>query len=218
MISVSLSFQYLLIFHRESEGLLYFKNAPDIEFDPLFIEKINYQIQKGYIQFRQIKNQIIHGMLDQYYLLLITSNYSKIILIVDEKPNEFTDEALEAFTVKFESQWEDELSLFYSLYQGNIDLFFEESKRGYKIENLINEIFHLNFNLPQILHVPKIKLQGNYKKVWKIAEELAKETGTINIRDLWAKSAIITKIDKDLLADIVYEFFMRGYFLPANSI
>jgi len=216
MISLSLSFNYLLVFHKESQdqGLIYFESAPNIEFDPHFIEKIRFQIKRGYIQFRQIKGQIVHGMFDQFYLLLITSKYTQIILILDHKPNDFADEALSAFAARFESRWENELQQFYSLYQGDNDLFFNEKKNGQNIQALVNEIFHLNYNFPHHLGIPKTRLQGNYKKIWKIAQTLAKETGYIIMRELWFKSARITKIDKNLIADIIYEFLSRGYIKP----
>jgi len=210
MISVSLSFNYLLVFHNESQGLMYIESASNI-FDPLFIERIRFQIRRGYIQFRQIKGQIVHGMFEQYYLLLIKSKYTQIILIIDNKPNDFADEALNAFSERFESRWENELQLFYSLYQGDTDLFFNKSKNGQNIQALVNEIFHLNYHFPHHLGTPKTKLQGNYKKIWNIAQTLAKESGYIVMRDLWFKSLSITKIDKNLIADIIYEFLSRGY-------
>ncbi len=213
MISVSLSFNYLLVFHKESQGLIYIESANN-NFDPLLIEKIRFQIRRGYIQFRQIKGQIVHGMFDQYYLLLITSSFTKIILVLDHKPNDFADEALSAFAARFESRWENELQQFYSFYQGNIDLFFNEKKNGQNIQALANEIFHLNYHFPHHLGTPKTRLQGNYKKIWKIAQTLAKESGYIIMRELWFKSLKITKIEKNLIADIIYEFLSRGYIKP----
>ncbi len=213
MISVSLSFNYLLVFHNESQGLMYIESANNI-FDPLFIERLRFQIRRGNIQFRQIKGQIVHGMFEQYYLLLIKSKYTQIILIIDNKPNDFADEALSAFSERIESRWENELQLFYSLYQGDTDLFFNESKNGQNIQALVNEIFHLNYHFPHHLGIPKTKLQGNYKKIWNIAQTLAKESGYIVMRDLWFKSLSITKIDKNLIADIIYEFLSRGYIKP----
>ena len=213
MISVSLSFNYLLVFHNESKGLVYFESVNNI-FDLQFIERIRFQIRKGYIQFRQIKGQIVHGMFEQYYLLLISSKYTQIILVLDNKPNDFADEALSAFATRFESRWENELQLIYSIYEGNIDLFFNESKNGQNIQALVNEIFHLNYHFPHHLGTPKTRLQGNYKKIWKIAQTLAKESGYIIMRELWFKSESITKIDKNLIADIIYEFLSRGYIKP----
>ena len=213
MISVSLSFNYLLVFHNESQGLMYIESANNI-FDPLFIERIRFQIRRGNIQFRQIKGQIVHGMFEQYYLLLIKSKYTQIILIIDNKPNDFADEALSAFSERFESRWENELQLFYSLYQGDTDLLFNKSKNGQNIQALVNEIFHLNYHFPHHLGTPKTKLQGNYKKIWNIALTLAKESGYIVMRDLWFQSLSITKIDKNLIADIIYEFLSRGYIKP----
>ena len=214
MISVSLSFNYLLVFHNENQNLLYFESAPSIAFDPLFIEKIRFNINRGHIQFRQIKGQIVHGMFDQFYLLLITSNLTKIILVLDNKPNEFADEALSAFAARFESRWENELQQFYSQYQGDNDIFFNESKNGQNIQALVNEIFHLNYHFPHHLGTPKTRLQGNYKKIWKIAQTLSQESGSILMRDLLFKSLSITKIDKNLIADIIYEFLSRGYIKP----
>ena len=196
--------------HNESQGLMYIESANNI-FDPLFIERIRFQIRRGYIQFRQIKGQIVHGMFEQYYLLLIKSKYTQIILIIDNKPNDFADEALSAFSERFESRWENELQLFYSLYRGDTDLFFNKSRNGQNIQALVNEIFHLNYHFPHHLGTPKTKLQGNYKKIWNIAQTLAKESGYIVMRDLWFKSLSITKIDKNLIADIIYEFLSRGY-------
>ncbi len=213
MISVSLSFNYLLVFHNESQELIYIESPNNI-FDTHFIERIRFQIRRGHIQFRQIKGQIVHGMFEQYYLLLLSSKYTQIILILDNKPNDFADEALSAFAERLESRWENELQLFYSIYQGNTDLFFNESKNGQNIQALVNGIFHLNYHFPHHLGTPKTKLQGNYKKIWKIAQNLAKETGYIVMRELWFKSLKITKIDKNLIADIIYEFLSRGYIKP----
>ncbi len=213
MISVSLSFNYLLVFHNESQGLIYIESENNV-FDPLFIEKIRFQIKRGYIQFRQIKGQIVHGMFEQFYLLLIKSKYTQIILILENKPNNFADEALSAFVARFESRWENELQLLYSHYNGNIDLFFNETKNGQNIQALANEIFHLNYHFPHQLGTPKTRLQGNYKKIWKIAQTLAKDSGYIIMRELWYKSSKITKIDKNLIADIIYEFLSRGYIKP----
>jgi hypothetical protein len=211
---VSISVSYLIIFHQESKNIVFIREAPTEEFDPRFLEDLRRAIQFEEIELPQAEGDISQGTVKQKYVVLRAGKSSTVVLIINQKPNRFTREALHSFGIRFESRWGREIKDLYTNLEGNIELFRQDTDTRQSVTKLVDEIFHLDFTLPHKLGLPMVQLKGAHKKVWALSEELARGSGYVLLGELLTTAQEKLTHDKAEIPDIIYDFVSRGFMSP----
>jgi hypothetical protein len=210
--SVSISVDYLIIMHRENMGFVYFRGAPGVEFKPKFMEDLRRAIQFEELELPQAEGDISQGTVAGKYIIMRSGKNSITILVINQKPNRFTREALHSFAIRLESRWGRELKgLFTDELAADIDVFHKDTETRQSVDKLVDEIFHLEFTLPHKLGLPTVELKGAHRKLWELAEELARGQGYVLLGDLLASAQEKMGRNKDMAADLIFEFVSRGF-------
>lgn len=218
--SVSISVDYLIIIHKESMGVVFFRIAPGVEFQPSFMEELRRAIQFEEIELPQAEGDISQGTLKGKYVIMRASKFTINVLVINTKPNRFTREALHSFAIRLESRWGRELKGIYEEeLMGNIDVFYKDTDTRQSVEKLVDEIFHLEFTLPHKLGLPTVELKGTQKKLWEVAEELARGQGYVLLGDLMQTAQERISRNKEDIPDIIFELVSRGFMtaIPLNE-
>jgi hypothetical protein len=212
--SVSISVDYIIILHRESQGIIFIRNAPGVDFDPKLIEELRRSIQFEEIDKPETEGDITQGTLKNKYVILRAGKYVTSIMVINAKPNRFTREALHSFAIRLESRWGRELKGLYSDLEADIEIFQKDTDVRQNVPKLVDEIFHLEFTLPHKLGLPSGSLKGLQKKVWSIAEDLARGQGYLLLGELLTTASEKYSHDKADIPDVIYDFVLRGFMIP----
>ena len=211
---VSISVAYVLVFHNESKGLIYVRAAPTEEFDPKFLEEIRRAIQFEEIELPQVEGDITQASVKNKYVVMRAGKLTTTILVITTKPNRFTREALHSFSIRLESRWGRELKNLYDELEGDIDIFHKNIETRMSVDNLVDEVFNLNFTLPHKLGLPPTDMKRQTKRVWEIAEQLARGKGYIILGDLLNEAKDRLSTGAPIIADIIYDLVTRGAMIP----
>jgi hypothetical protein len=212
--SVSISVSYLIVIHRESKGVIFLREAPTEEFDCKFLEELRRAIQFEEIDLPEKEGDITQATVKRKYVVLRAGKMATVILIINTKPNRFTREAIHSFAIRLESRWGRELKTIYTKLDGDIDVFRTDTSTRQSVIKLVDEIFHLDFTLPHKLGLPMVALKSTAKKVWTIAEELARGQGYVLLGDLLTTAQEKLTRNKADIADIIYDFVVRQFMTP----
>ena len=212
--SVSISVSYLIVFSRESKGIIFIRAAPTEEFDPKFLEDLRRAIQFEEVDLPEKDGDITQATIKRKYAIMRAGKMAITVLIINSKPNRFTREALHSFGIRLESRWGRELKDIYGGLAGDIDVFCADTPTRQNVIKLVDEIFHLDFTLPHKLGLPLVQLKGTRKKVWAIAEGLARGKGYTLLGELLTAAREKLTRKKAEVADIIYEFVSRTFMTP----
>lgn len=212
--SVSISIDYLVIIHKESMGIIFIRHAPGVDFDAKFIEDLRRAIQFEEIEIPQTEGDITQGSVKGKYVIIRSGKMTHSILVINNQPNRFTREALHSFAIRLESRWGRELRDLYGDLAGEIKVFKEDTETRQSVIKLVDEIFHLEFTLPHKLGLPNQELKGVQKKVWQVAEELARGQGYLLLGELMTSASEKLPRDKAEIPDVIYDFVLRGFMIP----
>jgi hypothetical protein len=212
--TVSISIDYLVIIHKESSGIIFIRHAPGVDFDPKFIEELRRAIQFEEVELPQTEGDITQGTVKGKYVIIRAGKWTNIILVINTQPNRFTREALHSFGIRLESRWGRELKDIFNDMQGDIDAFRKDTETRQSVTKLTDEIFHLEFTLPHKLGLPSHELKGIQKRIWSVAEELARGQGYILLGELLSTASEKFSRDKADIPDVIYDFVLRGYMTP----
>lgn len=212
---VSISTEYVLVVHRESKGIIFIKNAPGIDFDSNLIEDLRRAINFEEMELPNGEGEITQGSLKGKYVIIRAGKLIYCAIIINQKPNRFSREALHAFGIRFESRWGREISKFYDEFEGNTNIFHQKSETRANADDLIEEVFHLTLSLPHKLGLPLDKIKNKLtKEVWQIAESLVRGQGYIFLSDLVDTAK--NQLDREVvyINDSVFELVSLGLLIP----
>ena len=212
--TVSISVDYLIILHKENMGIVFIRQAPGVDFDAKFIEELRRAIQFEEIGLPQTEGDITQGTVKGKYVILRSGKWTTTILVINSQPNRFTREALHSFAIRLESRWGRELRDIYGELAADIDVFKKDTETRQSVTKLTDEIFHLEFTLPHKLGLPSQELKGLQKKVWGVAEELARGQGYVLLGELMTTASEKFGRDKSEIPDVIYDFVLRGFMSP----
>ena len=171
--SLAMSLEYLIITHRDSQGIIYIKSA---NLDPQFIELFRKAINDRVIDFPEIEGEFEHATFEGKYILTRAGKKIWISIFINQKPSRHTREALNLFSIEFENHYGGRIKNLYTLFKGDISIFQRESITKTTIDEIIESVFHLNFKLPHKLAAMKGKtLSDESKKLYGIAKHIAKK-------------------------------------------
>ncbi len=211
---VSISVSYLLVYHQESKGFIFVRGAPTEEFDPKFLEEVRRAIQFEEVDLPEIEGDITQASIKNKYIVMRAGKIATVLLVISAKPNRFTREALHSFSIRLESRWGRELKNLYTNYEGDIMVFLKNTETRENLNRLVDEVFQLDLTLPQKLGLPPTNLKRNTKRVWQIAEELARGKGYVLLGNLLDEAKDRMQSSRTIVADIVYDLVMQGAMTP----
>ncbi|MHA2001850.1 MAG: hypothetical protein ACTSVU_07165 [Promethearchaeota archaeon] len=215
MLSLSLAFEYLVIWHKESNGIIFAQEVPNEKFDPVFLETVRQSVFSGKIRFPKRIGQISHALIKHKYILMRAGQYCIIFLILKSAPINSTHDALENFSVRLESRWESELKTLYSDLEGNLSIFQQDTQTRPSLIKLVIEVFGLQYRGKFIPIEPAPVFDGIKKKVWNFAEELARESGEISLGDLLLGCDVVfsKSINRSIIEETILDFVNNGFLL-----
>ncbi len=211
---VSISVAYLIVIHNNSKGVIYVRGAPTEEFDPKFLEEVRRAIQFEEIDLPEIEGDISQASIKNKYVVMRAGKLTTTILVISQKPNRFTREALHSFSIRMESRWGRELRKLYNELEGDINVFHKNTDTRENLNRLVDEVFHLDFTLPHKLGLPPNDMKRNTKRVWGVAEDLARGKGYILLGELLTEGKDRLNRSKGVIADIIFDFVSRGAMTP----
>ncbi|MGQ4873545.1 MAG: hypothetical protein ACP6IY_05660 [Promethearchaeia archaeon] len=202
----------------ESQGLIYYYTAPGIDFDPRLIELFRRAIQFKELDLPMAEGDIEQATLEGKYLVTRAGKYIWVTIIINQKPTRFTREALHSFSIKFESRYGRECKHFYTKFNGNVNIFKENSPTRESVDSIIEEVFHMNLTLPHKLGFPTgKKLSAKTKRIWNLAEDLAHKTkGYVLLGALFTEAKKELGYDNKDITDSIFNLVQAKYLLPIS--
>ncbi len=164
------------------------------------------------------QGEIGQATLEGKFLITRAGKLIWITLINKNLPTLFMREVLKVFCEIFEDSYSSEIRDLYSHFKGDISIFRKKSKSRQSIEDIIEDVFHLYFNLPFKLGSSKgKKLLTKSKKIFQFAKVLIHKTkGQIYLEKLFHevnKSFTFTNED---LTEIIFDLVQNKVLLPVT--
>ncbi len=208
---VAISTEHILAIHKESKGIIFMISAPGISFDEKIIENLRRSIDFEEIELPTKDGEISQSSIMGKYVVIRAGKLVYSVVIINQKPNRFTREALHAFGIRFESRWGREIKNLYTEFDGNIKIFLENTERKGNVGVIVEEVFHLSLSLPHKIGIPMRKFKSKLtKKVWEAAEDLARGKRYIFLADLVESAKNKTGEKAVYINDSIFEIVSQG--------
>jgi hypothetical protein len=212
-----LSIEYVIITHRESREIIYYKVTGNLE--PNFLDSFRSSIKFEILDLPKELGAIEQSTLEGKYLITRSGKMIWITLILNKLPTLFTREVLKFFCEIFENQFNKEIYGLYSDFNGDISIFKTASNSKQSTETIIQDVFHLYLTLPFKMGTIKgKKYSKNARKVWRFITNLIKKNGDgLFIERLFNELSESFKISNQEIADIIFELVQKEILLPISS-
>ncbi|MFW9826785.1 MAG: hypothetical protein ACFFEY_04085 [Candidatus Thorarchaeota archaeon] len=216
-LSLALSIEYLVITHRESREIIYYKSVGD--FDPDILDIFRSSIQYEIFDLPSEIEGIEQATLEGKYLLTRAGKLVWVTLILKYKPIRITREVLKFFCKLFENQYEREIIDLYTKFEGDISVFQQDPYSRQSLNKEIEDIFHLYLAYPfQIGSIRGIKINNKAKKIYKIAKALThKAKGQFFLNKLFFEVSKSSQLNNIELAKIIYNLVEIGVLIPIKD-
>lgn len=212
--ATSISIEYVIVLHKESNGIIYFTVAPGVEFKPALLENFRRAIEFDEIEMPGPEGDISQATLKGKFLVIRSGKQVYTAIMINKKPDRFTREALHAFGIKFESRWGREIRTLYSELGGDVSVFKRDTERRGNADKLVEEVFRLSLALPHKLGLPTQKLKRLTKKVWEVAEELARGKRFILLGDLLTTAREVLGKRQQDISECIFTLVQMGLIIP----
>ena len=211
-----MSIEYIIVTHRESKEIVYYKTAGN--FDPDFLDMFRSSIQYKILDLPSEQGEIEQATLEGKFLITRAGKMIWITLINTKIPTLFTREVLKFFCEIFEDSYEREIRELYTQYKGDISIFLVESKSRQNIEGIIEDIFHLYLTLPFKIGSSKVKkLSLKSKKIYQLVKVLIhKNKGKIYLEKLFHEIRKKIDLDNEDLAELIFDLVQKKVLLPTT--
>lgn len=209
-----MSIEYVVITHKESCEVIYYKTAG--AFDPDFLDIFRSSIQYKILDLPLEEGAIEQATLEGKYLITRAGKLVWITLILKYKPIRFTRDVLRFFSKLFENQYEKEILELYTKFKGDISIFRKDPYSKQSLNKEIEDIFHLNLTLPFKIGTTRgKKIPPKAKKIFQFAKALAHKTKSeILLEKLFAEVSKSFKLNNEEIADLIYSLVENEVILP----
>ncbi len=180
----------------------------------MFRSSIQYEV----LDLPSEQGEIEQATLEGKFLITRAGKMIWITIISNSIPTLFTREVLKFFCEIFEDSFNREIRDLYSHFKGDISIFRKESKSRQSIEDIIEDIFHLYFNLPFKIGSSKgKKLSPKSKKIFEFAKALIHKTkGKIYLEKLFKEVNKSFTFNNEDLAEIIFNLVQNKVLLPVT--
>jgi hypothetical protein len=216
--SLGLSIEYLIITHRESQGIIYIKTAYDIELDPKFIESFRNAVQQDLVNLPKIDAEIEQGTLEGKFLLTRSSKMIWITVVLNKRPTLFSREALNWFSIEFENYYGEITQQLYTKYEGDISIFHKKFISKKSIDEIIEDILYLSLKLPHVIGSTKhMNITPEAKKIYNIAKHLPhKKKEGISLIELYNHAKEKLGWEEGEIKNIIYNLLKNEILKPSK--
>lgn len=216
-LSLAFSIEYIIVTHRESREIIYYKAIGNLE--PDLLDSFRNSIQFEILILPKEPESIEQATLDGKYLITRSGKMIWITLILNKLPTLFTREVLKFFCEIFENQFNKEIDGFYSDFNGEVSIFTAKSNSRQSVETILQDVFHLYLTLPYKMGTIKDKrLTSNTRKVLKFTEDLTLKAGNkLLFERLSNNLSDCFKISNQEIADIIFELVQKEILIPNSS-
>ena len=214
---MALSIEYIIVIHRESQEIIYYKAVGN--FDPDFLDIYRSSIQYKILDLPFEQGEIEQATLEGKFLITRACNMIWISIINKNIPTLFTREVLKFFCEILEDSYNTEIRDLYSHFEGDISIFKKKSKSRQSIEDIIEDVFHLYLTLPFTIGSLKgKKLKPKSKKIYRFAKDLIhKSKNNFFLEKLFYEVNKSLTFNYEDLAEIIFELVQERIFLPNTS-
>jgi len=211
---LALSIEYIIVIHRESQGIIYYKTVGN--FDPDFLDIYRSSIHYKILDLPLEQGEIEQATLEGKFLITRACNMIWITIINKNIPTLFTREVLKFFCEILEDSYNREIRDLYSHFEGDISIFKKNSKSKQSIEDIIEDVFHLYLTLPFTIGPLKgKKLEPKAKKVFRFAKDLIhKSKSNFYLEKLFTEVGKSLTFNNEDLAEIIFDLVQERIFLP----
>ncbi|GAB4330947.1 MAG: hypothetical protein Kow0069_38580 [Promethearchaeota archaeon] len=210
----SISIEYVVIMHKENNGIIYYAVAPGVEFDPMFLESFKRAVEFDEVEMPGPEGDITQAAFKGKFVIIRSCKMVYVILVINRKPDRFTREALHGFGIKFESRWGRELRKLYGELGGDVSIFKQESPRRGSVDDLVEEQFRLTLALPHRLGFPTFQMKGLLRKVWGVAEDLARGKRYLLLGDLLTTARETLRKNVHDISDAIFALVQKKAIVP----
>jgi hypothetical protein len=203
-LSLALSIEYLVITHKESREIIYYKTVGD--FDPDILDMFRSSVQYEILDLPSEIGGIEQATLEGKYLITRAGESVWITLILKYKPIRYTRDVLKFFSKLFENQYETEINELYTKYKGDISVFQQDPYSRQSLNKEIEDIFHLYLTLPfKIGSTRGVKMSSKAKKIYQFAKGFAhKSKGQFLLDNLYSEVSKTFSLDSIEIAEQIY--------------
>jgi len=214
---LALSIEYIIVTHRESQEIVYYKTAGN--FDPDFLDMFRSSIQYEILDLPSERGEIEQATLEGKFLITRAGKMIWITLINNHIPTLFTREVLKFFCEIFEDSFSREIRELYTHFEGDVSIFKKKSKSRQSIEDIIEDVFHLYLTLPfSIGPLKGKKLNSESKKIYQFAKVLIRKTkGHFYLVKLFNEVGKSYSFNNEELAEIIFDLVQNKVLLPIIS-
>ncbi len=214
--SLAMSLEYLIITHRDSQGIIYLKSAYNVGLDPQFIELFRTAINEGVIDFPEVEGEFEHATFEGKYILTLAGKKIWITIFINQKSSRHTREALNLFSKDFENHFGGRIKNLYNLFKGDISIFQQESITKKTVEDIIEDTFHLSLKLPYKLGPTKgKKIIEESKKMLNLAKHISRKAKKIiNLEDLLHDAKEKLNFNTDEIIYLINDLIENEFLIP----
>lgn len=176
----------------------------------MFRSSIQYEI----LDLPSERGEIEQATLEGKFLITRAGKMIWITLINNKIPTLFTREILKFFCDIFEDSYGYEIRELYTQFKGDISIFRQESKSRQNVEEIIEDVFHLNLTLPfKIGSTRAKKLSQKSKKIFQFAKVLIhKNKGIIYLEKLFKEASSEFDLTNEDLVEIIFDLVQKEAF------
>jgi hypothetical protein len=218
VLSLSLSLEYILLYHLDNKQLFYIHHSSRVSFDSSLIEALRQAIHQGQIALPQSINRIQQELFQRHNLLLRTGKYTVCIALFNSNPNRLMQDAVQSFHIRFESRWNTELASLYTSLQGNLQVFYQDLPSRPNVRKLIDEVFHAEFTVPYLLTPGTGSLRTTQLQILELAKSLIASRGYFFLDEILNSATLPEGMSLLQLADLVGELISRRFFTPSEKV
>ncbi|MHA1986311.1 MAG: hypothetical protein ACW98D_06720 [Promethearchaeota archaeon] len=214
---MALSIEYIIVIHRESQEIIYYKAVGN--FDPDFLDIYRSSIHYKILDLPFEPGEIEQATLEGKFLITRACNMIWISIINKNIPTLFSREILKFFGEILEDSYNYEIRDLYSQFEGDISIFKKKSKSKQSIEDIIEDIFHLYLTLPfSIGSIKGKKLKPKSKRIYQLAKALThKSKYSFYLEKLFYEVGKTHVFNNEDLAELIFDLVQERIFVPNTS-
>ncbi len=209
-----MSIEYVLIIHKESREINYYQTAGD--FDPYFLDIFRSSVQYELLDLPSEEGVFEQATLEGKYLITRSGKMIWTSLITKEMPIIIAREVLNAFCIRFEKLYKQELKELYSKFNGDISIFHRKSFYKVSVDMIVDDEFYLQYTLPYKLGSRKGKeISNTSKSIYHLAKDIEHQNkGYLYLESLFNKVKSSLELDNIEAAILIYDLIENEVFLP----
>lgn len=209
MISFTLSFENVIVLHRKTKQIIFYRKNYTHDLNIRILELIQHGINEGQIELPATEYSIEQVYFRKKYLAIWKGKSSIVVLIMDHSPSQMNIELVHNFGIRMESRFSNELDHLYSSFQGNIDIFLQDLPTRQNLGKMADEIFQLQLTRAFKINSPSTPLSGKQQEVFDYITRQYQAKGEVFLSEILNYFIEQDPLYKLQIQDILHEFIIK---------